>query len=276
MKVAVAGAKGMLGTDILATAPANMSVRGFDINDLDICDPSTFTHLDDFKPDWVINCAAYTQVDKAETDREKAWAVNSDGPANLARWCKNTHTRLVHFSTDYIFPGTGTQFYQETDPPGPVNYYGVTKLAGEEAIRTAGIDHLIFRIQWLYGKNGPNFVTTMLNLFTEKESLQVVNDQFGSPTWSRDVATTVWQAIEKNIPVGTYHLASSHITTWFEFAQEIARLTNAKISILPCPTDAYPRPAKRPSNSRLDCEKLKATGVEPLPDWKVSLKRYLS
>jgi dTDP-4-dehydrorhamnose reductase len=238
------------------------------------------------KPDVIINAAAYTAVDKAESEPDVAVAINAHAPGILAEEAARLGAILVHFSTDYVFDGTGEQPWKEDDPAGPLNVYGRSKLAGEEAIRASEVPHLILRTSWVFGVRGANFVRTMLRLAAERTSLSIVNDQIGAPTSARLVADTtaliLSQARGNYAPFlqefgGTVHLASAGQTSWHEFATEIFRLATQRgqrlaiSEVIPIPSSAYPTPATRPKNSRLDCSRLAHRfGLIP-PSWQATL-----
>jgi dTDP-4-dehydrorhamnose reductase len=236
-------------------------------------------------PDIVINAAAYTNVDGAETEAEKAFAVNATGPANLARSCARHQIPLMHVSTDFVFDGTQQHPYRETDPIAPLGVYGQSKALGEEKIRIALAEHIIVRTAWLYGINGHNFVKTMLKLAQEKTQIKVVNDQYGSPTAASDLADALLQIairLHKNSKNdwGTYHYCGQGITTWYEFAENILALAKPHMSlrtkqIEPITTADWAASVKRPQFSALDCRRITAHfGIHPKP-WRLSLKTTL-
>lgn len=247
-----------------------------DVEDLDI---TNLNKVEEFvsksKPDVIINCAAYTAVDKAEEDFALARKINSDGPKNLAIVANKNDAILVHISTDYVFSGELPiqKSYTERDVKAPETVYGITKLIGEEAIKENTNNYYIFRTAWLYG-NGNNFVRTMLKLGKEKDEITVVSDQHGSPTYTMDLADVIKQALTKKIPYGIYHVTNLGYTTWYEFAKEIFKLANIPCDVIPVTSEAYIRPAKRPKNSKLSKDKILTTGVE-IPNWKTSLKGYI-
>ena len=250
------------------------------------CDLATFTDLpdaaDDFEPTAIINAAAYTAVDKAEDEREAAFAVNAAGPGRLAEAAARRGLPLMHISTDYVYDGGKSAPYVESDPTAPLGVYGASKLAGEKAVRVALPDALIFRTAWVYSPFGGNFVKTMLRLGAERDSLRVVDDQIGSPTSALDIADALISVAadiyENDLGnrAGIYHLAGSGETSWCGLARAIFQIAGARggpsIPVEAIPTSEYPTPAKRPANSRLDGSKLeKAFGIR-LPDWRQSLK----
>lgn len=237
------------------------------------------------RPDWIVNAAAYTAVDRAEGEREAAFAVNATAVAELARAALLIGARLVHYSTDYVFDGTGQRPYREDDAPAPLGVYGASKLAGEEAIRESGVEHLILRTAWVYGARGHNFMRTIRRLAREREQLRIVADQRGAPTWSRHIAEATAQILARlgrdgaawRALGGTYHLAAAGETTWHEFAEAIVahqRQHEAILarSITPISSAEYPTPARRPAYSVLDCRKLAQNFAIRLPDWRDGLR----
>lgn len=220
----------------------------------------------------IINAAAYTAVDKAESEKALAMRINGHAVGELAVWCKKHDVKLVHYSTDYVFDGSGSAAFNEDSPTNPLSIYGKSKLLGEQLIAVSGAEHLIFRTSWVYDECGKNFFTTMLRLFAEREEISVVNDQIGAPTYAKDLAQATIAALEGN---GIYHLTGSGETSWHGFASAILALTpEAKCKrIIPITSAQYPTPAKRPLNSRLDCSKAKKTFSLALPDWQDGLKQ---
>lgn len=225
------------------------------------------------QPNFIINCAAYTAVDKAESDSERAYAINEQGAKNLAEVAKEYNAFLVHISTDFVFDGTSTNPYIETDTVNPISVYGASKLKGEEAIQAVGGDYTIIRTSWLYSSFGVNFVKTMMRLGVEKESLNVVSDQIGSPTYCRDLARFILENIEnfKSHNRQIYHFSNQGVASWFDFATEIMKLANLSCKVSPIPTSGYPTPAARPSYSVMDKSKLTTDFNYTIPEWKTSL-----
>jgi len=234
----------------------------------------------------VVNAAAYTAVDKAESEPELAMKLNGRAPGILAEEAKKSGALLVHYSTDYVFDGSKTTPYVESDPTNPLGAYGRTKLAGDEAVRAAGGAHLIFRLCWVYGARGQNFMLTMMRLAREREKLRVVSDQMGCPTWSRMIAEATAPALRQTVAAGdpgaftgTYHMACSGVTSWHGFAQAIVNLMPGEgkkcRSVDAILTADYPTAAKRPAYTALSCEKLKRTFGLQLPHWEESLKQVL-
>lgn len=284
MRVLVLGKSGMLGRDVMDTfLEREFNVLGIDRKELDLEYPSRIPRvLKNADPDIVINCAAYTNVDLAEKEREKAMRINRDSPGVLAETCNAFGIPLIHVSTDYVFDGRSSRPYKENDPVCPVNYYGLTKKEGEDAIRSNLEKHIIVRTSWLYGRHGKNFVKTILRLAAERSEIRVVADQFGSPTWAVELARallkvveTIWRT-ENKAPWGTYHFAGLGETSWYKFAEEIVNrakkyqdLTVRRV--VPISTDQYPTPATRPGRSTLDSTKISETFGVTLTPWEESL-----
>lgn len=270
--ILVVGCKGMLGQELMGVFGS--SARGVDVEEIDITDLSSVQRvLVTLKPTVVVNAAAYTDVDGCQTHAEQAMQVNGEGVAHLAMVSKEIGAKLVQVSTDYIFDGEKGSPYLEDDLCAPLSVYGESKLAGE--MNTwFNPDHLIVRTQWLYGHAGKNFVETMLRLAGERDELTVVDDQVGSPTWTRDLALAIKALIEKGCS-GTYHAANAGFVSWNGFAKEIFRLAGLDVTVKPMTTAELDRPAPRPLYSTLDCTKLAHdTGFTPQP-WQEALKRYL-
>jgi dTDP-4-dehydrorhamnose reductase len=270
--ILVVGANGMLGRDMMACL--GDAARGVDIDEIDITSlESTERILRTLKPQTVINCAAYTDVDGCETNTETAMQVNGEGVAHLAMASREIGARLVHVSTDYVFDGGKGTPYVEDDAPCPLGVYGESKLAGEMNA-AFNPDHLIVRTQWLYGLHGKNFVETMLRLAAEKDQLSVVDDQIGSPTWTVDLAAAI-AALLKTGHRGIYHAANAGFCSWNEFARAIFEESCLPVTVKGMTTDELNRPARRPLYSTLDCGKLvHDTGFQPRP-WRSALKAYL-
>lgn len=235
------------------------------------------------RPDLVINAAAYTAVDQAEQERELAFAVNAEAPRVMADACFELDIPLIHYSTDYVFDGSKSAPYVESDAPNPLGVYGASKLAGEQAVAASGCDHLILRTSWVYSQHGRNFLLTMQRLLQEREQLSVVADQIGAPTWAGSIAAAsaelikAWQAGNRHW--GTYHLTCRGETSWFGFASAIAERLRAAgkpcAELQPIPSSDYPTPARRPLNSRLDGSRLEQDWQVRLPDWQAALDACL-
>ncbi|MDX1937794.1 MAG: dTDP-4-dehydrorhamnose reductase [Flavihumibacter sp.] len=229
------------------------------------------------QPAFCINCAAYTAVDKAESEKDLALLVNAESVGVLAAVAKLYNTRFIHISTDYVFDGTATTPYKEDAPVNPVNFYGSTKLKGEEECQQANAAAIIIRTSWVYSAFGNNFVKTMLRLMKERQSLNVVNDQLGSPTYAADLANAILQIVNSgNWQPGIYHYSNTGVISWYQFAVAIKELAGLNCTVNPIPTSAYPTPAKRPAYSVFNKEKIQGTYKLHIPDWKDSLKICLT
>ena len=276
MKLLVTGVKGQLGYDVCKVLSARgIEHRGVDIEDFDITNAqAAHDYIAAYRPDGVIHCSAWTAVDRAEDELEKVRAVNAEGPRNIASVCKEIGAKLVYISTDYVFPGTGDRFYEPDDPTGPLGAYGVTKLEGERAVQALLERYFIVRVSWVFGKNGSNFIKTMLRLAETKSELNVVCDQIGSPTYTADLAPLLCDMVVSE-KYGVYHATNEGICSWAEFAEEIFRLAGKDVKVNPVPTSEYPTRAARPLNSRMSKAKLEEMGFSRLPDWHNALVRYL-
>lgn len=276
MRVLVTGVSGQLGYDVARVlAQRGIEYRGTSSKELDITDRAAVEHLmQSYRPDAVIHCAAYTKVDLAEDEPERCWAVNADGTRNLAAACREIGAKMLYISTDYVFPGTGEQFRRTDDPVSPVNTYGRSKLAGELAVQSLLETYFIVRISWVFGKNGNNFVKTMLRLAETRTELTVVCDQIGSPTYTADLAPLLCDMVQTE-RYGIYHATNGGICAWSEFAKAIFELADKQVTVYPIPTSAYPTRAVRPLNSRMSKECLHSNGFQELPEWKNALARYL-
>lgn len=285
MKVFVTGVKGQLGYDVINELnKRGHEAVGVDIEEMDITDSfSVETIITEVNPDAVIHCAAWTAVDLAEDkdNVEKVRLVNINGTENIARVCKNVDCKMIYISTDYVFDGQGTRPWEPDDERHPINIYGQTKYEGELAVEKWLDKYFIVRISWVFGLNGKNFIKTMLNLAKTKDTLTVVNDQVGSPTYCYDLAKLLVDMVETE-KYGSYNATNEGLCSWYEFACEIFRQAGelgheecAKVSVVPVGSDAYPSKAKRPSNSRMSKKKLTENGFERLPSWQDALSRYL-
>jgi dTDP-4-dehydrorhamnose reductase len=283
----VLGRNGQVGWELIRTLAPLGDVTGVDYPEVDFTKANSLKQcVKQCEPDVIVNAAAYTAVDKAETEPDLCMAINGTAPRILGEEAAGLGALLVHYSTDYVFDGAKTTPYVEIDSPNPLGTYGRTKLAGDDAVIQSGSDHLIFRLCWVYGLRGKNFMLTMMKLGRERETLRVVSDQFGCPTWSRMIAETTAQAVgltcrspDRSSYCGTYHLAASGQTSWHGFAQAIIKSLPAGerkcASVEPIPTSEYPTPAQRPPCSVLDCNKLEQTFGLRLPDWQASLNLAL-
>ena len=277
MKILITGANGMLAKSVKERLKKGNELICTDVSELDITNKDqVLEFVQDLKPEYIINCAAYTAVDKAEEVYDLADKINGDGPANLALASKLVDATLVHISTDYVFNGDldVSKSYVEDDAVGPVTVYGKTKLHGEQGVKDNTDKYYIFRTAWLYG-DGNNFVRTMLNLAKNHEEVSVVSDQHGSPTYAEDLANIIGQAIEKKIPYGLYHATNQGFTTWYEFTKKIYELSDITTKVKPVTSEEFVRPAKRPKNSQLDKTKLLSQGIT-IPSWEDGLQRYLT
>jgi len=271
-KPLIIGSKGMLGT-ALAKRFESENPLLWDINEIDITDrDQVFAKLREVRPDVVINAAAYTNVDKAETDRDLAHRVNADGPKNLIDACADIGAILVHISTDYVFDGSNAEGYLESDRgKDPLNWYGQTKLDGEEALIASAYPRwYLVRIAWLFGPNGKNFVETMLKVGKEQGSVTVVDDQTGCPTYTIDLADRISNMLSDDVPFGVYHAVNGGRCTWHGFATKIFELAGLPVTVTPCASDAFPRPARRPRYSVLRCTKLPV-----MRPWEDALEDYI-
>jgi dTDP-4-dehydrorhamnose reductase len=276
MKVLVTGAGGMLARDLIPV----LSGRGHETlplteMELDITDThAVSTIVESIRPELIINCAAYTRVDDAETEKTKALQVNGDGVRNLCLACRSMDIPLLHFSTDYVFDGTKTTPYTIHDKPNPINAYGRSKLAGEKHILKLLNKFYIVRTSWLFGSHGTNFVETMLGTAKSKKSINVVNDQRGCPTWTVHLSQAVADLIATK-RCGLYNITNSGAVTWYDYAGEIFRLSGIDMKVTPVTSDRFPRPARRPANSVLDPAPLPEVLNREMPSWQEALGEYL-
>lgn len=282
MKYLITGAGGQLGSELKHSPAFSTSDSLFlDSSELDITDfDYTSSRINRYKPKIIINCAAYTAVDRAGDEPDKAFLVNSRAVKNLADTAADIDALLVHFSTDYVFPGRESDRikypggYPETAETGPGNIYGKSKLAGEQEIIKSGCSYLLIRVSWLCGMYGDNFVTTMLRLAENRDELQVVNDQWGSPTFVHDLIPALDYLISQNC-TGTFHFTSSGIINWFDFASAIFEITNKKVNIRPVSSSEFEQKATRPSFSKLSVKKLEEIQPDLIRYWKNSLEIFL-
>ena len=276
MKVLVTGYAGQLGYDTVRQLEARgIECRGVDMADFNLTDgPAVKEYVRSYRPDVIVHCAAYTNVDKAESAPEVCAAVNGMGTVNMVRAALSVGAKMVFISTDYVFPGTRDQPWKVDDRYGPLNVYGMSKVQGEDAVRSLMTRYFILRTSWVFGKNGHNFVRTMLRLGAEKKEVRVVNDQIGSPTYSWDLARVICDILPTE-KYGIYHVRNEGYISWYEFAKMIMEKAGLPCKVLPVPSSEYPTPAKRPLNSRLDGSKLAAAGFAPMPTVENALERYL-
>lgn len=276
MKVLVTGVKGQLGYDVVKELEKRgIEAVGVDIEEMDITDAASVDAvMKGVAPDAVIHCAAYTAVDAAEDNAEICRKVNADGPRNIAKVCKELDIKMIQISTDYVFEGLGERPWEPEDAANPQSVYGLTKYEGEQAVMENLDKYYIVRIAWVFGVNGKNFVKTMLNLGKTRDKLTVVCDQFGSPTYTYDLARLLVDMVQTD-KYGIYHATNEGFCNWYEFACEIFQQAGISVEVAPVTSDQYPAKAKRPFNSRMSKDKLEKNGFERLPDWKDALNRYL-
>ena len=277
MKILVTGVKGQLGYDVLnELTKRGIESVGVDIEEMDITDPASVDRvIKAAAPDAVIHCAAYTAVDAAEENEALCRKVNAEGPQNIANVCKELDIKMIQISTDYVFGGEGTHFWKPEDACDPQSVYGRTKYEGELAVRNTLEKYFIVRIAWVFGINGKNFVKTMLNLAKTHDTIRVVNDQFGSPTYTYDLARLLVDMVVTD-KYGIYHATNEGTCSWYEFACAIFKEAGVNVNVVPVTTAEYGAKAKRPANSRMDNNKLMENGFEKLPAWQDALARYVA
>lgn len=275
MKLLVTGVKGQLGYDVVKEAEKRgVEAVGVDIDEMDITDAKQVREvITKGGYDAVVHCAAWTAVDKAEDMEEACRKVNKEGTENIAQACEVLDIPIMYFSTDYVFNGQGSEPWKEYDKRAPLNVYGQTKYEGELAVEKLA-KHFIIRIAWVFGKNGNNFIKTMLRLGKERGAVSVVNDQIGSPTCTYDLAKLVLDMIQSD-KYGTYHATNEGICSWYEFACEIFKQAGMNVQVTPVSSDEFPTKAKRPCNSRMNKTELDRNGFDRLPTWQDALHRYL-
>ncbi len=292
------GANGQVGGEALPLLRSLGHLVSLTRAELDLTDPPAIrAAVRDLRPRWIVNAAAYTAVDKADSDSESAFAINGDAPRILGEEAHRIGAPVIHFSTDYVFSGDGNRPWTEDDPTGPLGVYGASKLAGEQGLAGSGATHFILRTSWVYGAHGENFLRRILKLALEREELKIVDDQYGAPTWSRTLASLAVACIlrgEKDALMGgdrpaeavqsisgIYHACSAGFTTWFGFASEFVRMAQMALPgrvfarLTPIPSSAFPTAAKRPVNSRMNCEKLAHTFGFDMPVWQDSLSEVM-
>lgn len=281
MKILLTGAKGQLGRCFQDRLPSEWEIWATDCDELDITDIGQVEQaVEHFQPDAIVNAAAYTAVDKAESEPELAELINVAGPANLASVANKQHIRLVHVSTDYVFDGKATQPYTETSSTNPLSVYGRTKLAGEQAVMKTAPDSIIVRTAWVFSEYGNNFVKTMLRLAKERDTLSIVNDQRGCPTYAGDLAQAIIELLQQQAKGGIYHYCGDREVSWYEFAEVIFDVAANK-SVLarkpilaPITTEQYPTPAHRPGFSTLACNNVKQLSID-LSNWEKALEKVI-
>jgi dTDP-4-dehydrorhamnose reductase len=276
VKILVTGARGMLGTDLCEILSGEHEITGVDIEDADISIASeTKKLIGKASPQVVIHCAAYTDVDRSESEREDAFRINAEGTRNVAAACRETGSALVYLSTDYVFDGESQRPYGETDTPRPLNVYGASKLEGERFVESLVSAHFIVRTSWLFGLHGRNFVDTIVRLGQDKESVEVVNDQLGCPTFTRDLCLAL-SAIVRSSDYGIYHVCNAGSCSWFDFAREILQLWGrSRARVIPTDSTRFRRAARRPSFSVLDTSLFERTFGFSLRDWREALTEYI-
>lgn len=276
MKVLVTGCKGQLGYDVIRDLNSRgIECKGVDIEDFDITDAKqTDSYIEEYNPTVVVHCSAFTAVDIAEKEQEKCYKVNVDGTDNIAKACKKINAVMFYISTDYVYPGTGDCFYEVGDETAPLSTYGKTKLLGEQNVQNNLDKYYIIRISWAFGINGNNFVKTMLRLAETNDEITVVNDQIGSPTYTRDLARLIGDMMQTD-KYGVYQATNEGICSFADFAEEIFEQAKMSAKVIRVTSEEYNSAAVRPKNSRMSKEKLDKMGYNRLPNWKDALKRYL-
>ncbi|MCD5324134.1 MULTISPECIES: dTDP-4-dehydrorhamnose reductase [Pontibacillus] len=277
MKVLVTGYTGQLGFDVVQEGKKRgLNMIGIGREDVDITNEAqVYQYVQETNPDVIIHCAAYTAVDKAEDDKETCWNVNVLGTKFITTAAKKVNTKLMYISTDYVFDGKGEESFKEVDKPDPVGYYGLTKYEGEKVVRDLLEEHFIVRISWVFGINGHNFIKTMLRLSETRNEINVVGDQYGSPTYTFDLARLLIDMIQTE-RYGVYLASNEGFCTWAELASEIFQQANKDIKVNVTSTEEYPTRAVRPKNSRMSKQKLIDNGFKRLPKWQEALKHYLN
>lgn len=276
MKVLVTGVKGQLGYDVVKDLEKRgHQPIGVDRDEMDLMDNEAIrTFIMNLKPEAIIHCAAYTAVDKAEEEVETCYQINAEAVKVISECAKELDVKLIYISTDYVFDGTKEGEYVETDLPNPINVYGASKLKGEQYVQTLLEKYYIVRISWVFGVNGNNFIKTMRRLGSERDELNIINDQVGSPTYTADLAPLLVDMMETD-KYGIYHATNEETCSWYEFANEIFKQSGIEVKTNPITTNQYPTAAKRPMNSRMSKAKLKANGFNLLPTWQEALAHYL-
>ncbi|MCX6834535.1 MAG: dTDP-4-dehydrorhamnose reductase [candidate division Zixibacteria bacterium] len=284
-RILITGHRGQLGSDLITLLGADRPVSGVDLPEVDITDLNqVLSTVRRLRPDVVIHAAACTDVDGCETDSETAFSVNRDGTWNVAQACAELGTRLIYYSTDYVFDGTKPTPYVETDQPNPRSVYGRSKLAGEKAVRELIDDHAILRVAWVYGLQGKNFVRTIIRLgkqqLAERESdgpvspLRIVTDQIGNPTWTEEIVRQTSKVLDHDLR-GTFHATSEGEASWYEFARQVFEILKMDVDIQPCTTAEFSRPAPRPARSSLENARLKEVGCNVMRDYRIALEEFL-
>ena len=276
MKILVTGAGGQLGYDVCRElATRGITHTGVERQDFDITNSTDVdSYIKVYRPNGVIHCAAYTKVDQAEREPEKCWGINADGVKNIAAACRKNGAKLIYLSTDYVFDGRGIDFHEIGATPAPLNIYGKSKLAGEQIVQQELEHFFIVRTSWMFGIHGQNFVKSILKKAKTQDELRVVGDQFGSPTYTRDLARLLCDMIMTE-KYGIYHAVNEGVCSWAEFAKKILLYAGIRTKVVEISAKEYPSLAKRPGNSRMSTESLTKSGFAKLPSWQDALKRYL-
>ncbi len=276
MRILVTGFNGQLGYDVVREGKRHgLEMMGTTSTDLEITDEQAVTkYVERVKPDAIIHCAAYTAVDRAEDDQETCRHVNVNGTKYLANAANKLDAKFIYISTDYVFDGKGETPFRETDDPNPIGYYGQTKFEGEKVVKELLNKWFIIRISWVFGINGNNFIKTMLRLSETRNQLNIVNDQYGSPTYTADLSKLLIQMVQTD-KYGTYHVSNEGFCNWADFAREIFKQANKSVKVQGISTEQYPTRAERPKNSKMTKQKLIDAGFNPLPDWPDAVARYL-
>ncbi|MGZ0874777.1 dTDP-4-dehydrorhamnose reductase [Priestia megaterium] len=276
MKILVTGYSGQLGYDVVRYGRTQgLNMIGISSKDVDLSlEKEVASYIENINPDAIIHCAAYTAVDQAEEDTEKCWDINVNGTKYLSNAAKSVKAKFMYISTDYVFNGEGQDSFKETDSPMPIGYYGKTKYEGEKLVQQILEEWFIVRISWVFGVNGNNFIKTMLRLADTHKQLNVVGDQFGSPTYTFDLAKLLIEMIQST-KYGIYHATNEGFCSWAEFAKEIFKESNKNVEVVSILSDQYPTRAVRPKNSRMSKSKLVENGFTSLPTWKDAVRRYL-
>ena len=277
MKIVVTGVRGQLGYDVvLELNNRGHEAVGIDVAELDITDAAAVdAFFESVRPDALIHCAAYTATEKAEEEPDVCRKVNAEGTKNLAVACKKVNAKMLYISTDYVFDGEGDTPFKINDKIAPLSIYGKTKYEGEAFVREILDNYFIVRISWVFGINGKNFIRTMLKLAEQRDTVSVVCDQIGSPTYTKDLSPLLVSMIESE-KYGTYHATNEGYCSWHDLASETFRVAGLNMNVIPVSSDAFPSKIKRPENSRLDKSALDENGFSRLPDWKDAVKRYVA
>ena len=276
MRVLVTGADGQLGYDVVnKLKKLDIDHIGVEKKDFDLTNKKeTIDFIFGYEPDVIVHCAAYTDVDQAELERELCYKVNVEGTKYVAEVAKKSNAKILYISTDYVFDGQGKEPFEVTDKPNPINYYGETKYQGEQEVQNLLDKYFIVRTSWVFGEHGNNFVKTMLKLGKERDELSVVADQYGSPTYTGDLADLIVEMI-KTVKYGIYHATNEGFCSWYNFAESIFEKSGIDMKVNPISSDDYPTKAKRPLNSRLSKENSDKSGIDRMPHWEDAITRFI-